>query len=184
MGQQSINIDNSSALPIPMYSLMNPTYKGVYVFSISDVAGVVAANNFLTLFNPVASGKTLIYGGTFISSYSVAAITLTANSMRGFRVTAASAGSLQAASAISKFQTVFPNPAAEVRIGNPTVTATSAISSSPVQVGNGVTGAVHAVLAPPGSGAFTMAEGEGLVVQTASGDVDTRWNLSIVWAEA
>ena len=163
---------------------MNPTYKGVYVFSIGDVPGVVAAQNHLSLFNPSGNTKTFIFGGVFISSFSVAAITLTANSMRGFRITTASAGTLQTNStAVTEFQSTMPTSSAEVQTGNPTVTLGPAVFSSPLQVGNGVSSAVHSILAPPGSGAFTFAPGEGLVLQTATGDVDSRWNISFVWAE-
>lgn len=180
-----VGLDDTSANPLFTTGVMNPAYKGVYVFSISDIVGSVAANNFISLFNPIGSGKTLIYGGVFVSSFTVAAITLTANSLRGFRVTAASAGTLQTNStAVAKFQTSQPVAAAEVRIGNPTVTAGAAIFAAPLQVGNSVSSPVTGILAPPGAGAFTMAEGEGIVLQTATGDVDTRWNISVVWAEA
>ena len=184
MGQQSISIDQPTTAPVPTYGLMNPSYKGVYVFSIGDVPGVVAAQNHLSLFNPSGNTKTFIFGGVFISSFSVAAITLTANSMRGFRITTASAGTLQTNStAVTEFQSTMPTSSAEVQTGNPTVTLGPAVFSSPLQVGNGVSSAVHSILAPPGSGAFTFAPGEGLVLQTATGDVDSRWNISFVWAE-
>src|SRR5438445_734081 len=109
MGQQSISIDQPTTAPVPTYGLMNPSYKGVYIFSIGDVPGVVAAQNHLSLFNPSGNTKTFIFGGVFISSFSVVAITLTANSMRGFRITTASAGTLQTNStAVTEFQSTMP----------------------------------------------------------------------------
>lgn len=180
-----LSLDDTSGNPLFTTGVMNPSYKGVYVFSISDVVGVVTAQNHLSLFNPVGSGRTLIFGGVFISSFTVASITLTANSLRGFRITSASGGTLQTNStALAKFQTSQPAALAEVRTGNPTVTTGAAMFAAPLQVGNSVTSPAQAILAPPGSGAFTMAEGEGVVLQTATGDVDSRWNMSFVWAEA
>lgn len=161
----------------------DPTITGVYVYSNDVAAGVVAANNFLSLFNPVGSGKTVIFAGAFLSCTSIAAITSPAP-MRGFRITTATGGTLQATNTVAEFISTMPTQVAEIRTGNPTVTLGPAIFNSPPAVGAGVIAPVHTVPVPPGTGPFTLAPGEGIVLRTASGDVDMSWSISVVWMEA
>lgn len=181
-GTQDVNILTSAAT-VNTTSLRSPAIKGVFVFSTSNVPGVVAANNFLSLFNPIGSGKILSFGSAFISSTAAGSSTET-EPMRGFRITTATAGTLQAASASAKFISSEPATVAEVRIGNPTVTLGAAVFNSPpvISATNGSTN-VHVIPVPGGLAPFTLVEGEGLVMRTNAGDVDQRWNLSIVWAE-
>jgi hypothetical protein len=108
--------------------------------------------------------------------------------MNGFRITAASAGTLQTNStAVSKFQSSFPTSIAEVRTGNPTCTIGAQIfNASPVVTTGASAGAStvqNVAAAPAVYPPFTLAEGEGIVLRTLSGLVTTLWNLSIVWAE-
>ena len=100
------------------------------------VPGVVAANNFISLFNPVASGVTISLGAAYVSSFAIAA-DLTPAPLNGFRITAASAGTLQTNStAVSKFQSAMPTSLAEIRTGNPTCTIGAQIfNASPVVAG-------------------------------------------------
>jgi hypothetical protein len=160
----------------------NPSLRGVYVFSQEDVPGVVAANNFVSLFNASGSGRILVFAGAFVSSTAAGGTTVTAP-MRGYRVTTATGGTLQAASASGKFITTYPNPTGEVRLGS-TVTLGAALFNSPPVISATVGSTpVHSVPVIAGAGLFTFAEGEGLVLRTTSGDVDQRWNFSIVWGE-
>lgn len=163
--------------------IKDPAITGVYAFSADEIPGVVAANNFMSLFNPVGSGKTFIFFGAFISSAAAAASTVTAP-MRGFRITTATAGTLQATSAIAEFVSAMPSPVAEVRTGNPTVTLGPGFFNSPpvLPVTNSVT-PVHAVVFPGGTGPFTLVAGEGVAFRTNSGDVDQRWNIGMIWGE-
>lgn len=169
----------------PLMSVVSkdPMINGVYVFSLANTPGVVAANNFLSLFNPVGSGKTAAFSGCFVSSTSAGGTTET-EPMRGFRITAASAGTLQAASAVVKFVSTYPNPALQVRTANPTCTIDGAIFNTPPTISATVGSTeVHSVGSGAQLGVFSLAEGEGVVLRTAAGDVDQRWNLSIVWGE-
>lgn len=155
----------------------------VYVFSVAALAGVVAANNFISLMNPVGSGVAVSVGAVFISNVALNA-TSSVDPMRGFRITSASGGTLVASSDIAKFVSTYPTPAAEVRTDNPTVSLGPSLFNSPPIITTGTGGsAVHDVLVPPGSGPFLLLPGEGLVVRTAGGDVDQRWNISVVWGE-
>lgn len=162
-------------------------WDGVYSFQLVDQAGVAAANNFLSLFNPAASGKVVILLEASVESYSVA-IAATKNSMRLTRITAASVGTLQAATAINKFQTSDPNPASEVRTGNPTITAAAEVDAfGPNEV---ITAAGSNAISRrkmelrPEWGEFTLIEGQGVAFrQTIAGDVDQTWNLKLSWVE-
>ena len=170
--------------PIRITTVKDPTITGVYVFSADEIPGVVAANNYLSIANPVGSGKTIIFAGAFISSTTAGASTVTAP-MRGFRATLISGGTLQAASMSARFITTMPTQAAEIRVGNPAATLDGALFNSPPPISATQGGTpVHAVPVPGGTGPFTLAEGEGIVMRQSAGDVDIRWNLSIVWAEA
>lgn len=181
-GTQNVNLTTSSAT-VSTTSVRSTSIKGVYVFSISNIPGVVAANNFISLFNPVGSGKTVSFGSAFISS-TAAGSSAETEPLRGFRITTATAGTLQATSATAKFITTDADPIAEVRIANPTVTLGAAIFNSPPVISATVGSTnVHVIPVPGGLAPFTMAPGEGVVLRTSAGDVDQRWNLSIVWAE-
>lgn len=183
MAENTVRIESSSTSPLIATTVANPAITGVYSYTTSNVVGVVAANTYLSLFNPIGSGKTITVGGTFISSTSAGGTTVT-DCMIGYRTTAASAGTLAGAATIAKFRTTYPNSISEVRTGNPTVTLGAQIAASPptISATNGST-AVHQAVIPPGLGLFTLAPGEGIALNTAVGDTDQRWNLTIIWAE-
>lgn len=183
MGQSNVTISDQ---PIQVTNVSSPTLRGTYDYTIADVAGVVATNNFMSIFNPVASGRTIIIVGVFVSSTASGGTSITAP-MRGFRVTTATGGTLATNSTdICKLQTSAPTAAVEIRIGNPTVTLGPPFFNSPPTISASVgSTAVHVITVPPSPAAttFTLAPGEGIVLQTLSGDVDQRWNLGVVWSE-
>lgn len=165
----------------------DPSIYGVYGASIALQAGVVAPNNFMSLFNPAGSGKFFVVGGVFFSSYGIGSTTAS-EPMRGFRVSSASGGVLLSTSSqtdIVKYDTRYKDSAAEVRTTNPTVTLEAPIFSSPPPLGTGGIGSqfVHVVEPPPQAGGFVLRPGEGVVCRTAGGDVDQLWNITIVWGE-
>lgn len=174
-----------SGQPIAEYAVANPAITGVYVFSAASLAGVVAANTFLTLFNPIGSGKNVSFSAAFISTVSTAAASTTAP-MRGYRISAApTGGSVQAANTIAKFRTTQTDSVAEVRLGNPTVTLGPALWNTPPAVTSGVGGGqfVHDVDTPAGSPPFLLVPGEGIAINCNAGDTDQVWNITVVWAE-
>lgn len=182
----SINSDGSLNVLGTVTSLPAlPAGTNFYTTSISDVLGVVAANNFLSLFNPGANSKTFSIYSVFVIPWSTGATTVTV-SMNMFRTTAASAGTLVAASSVGKFTTTSPDSTIEVRTGNPTVTTTGlSIASFPPSVTAAAGGAGPATSGSVPSGAsFSCAPGQGLVLRTASGNVNQLWNLGFIWAEA
>ncbi len=194
VGTQDVNVITSTPLdvtvtnalsdPVHVTPVKDNAITGVYVFSADEIPGVAAANNYLSVFNPIGSGKNLYLGGVFISAVTAGGTTVTAP-MRGFRITTAAGGGLQAVSATAKFITAYPDSVAEVRTGNPTVTLGASLFNSPPPLSAGVGSTpVHQVPIPPNSAPFSLAPGEGIVLREATGDTDLRWNLSIAWAEA
>lgn len=168
-------------------TVFDPIPTGMYGFALQDAAGVAAANQFISLFNPAASGRTIKVCRVRYNAYGVA-VTVAKNSMHVTRITAATAGTLQAASAICFYKSSFSNPVAEVRTANPTVTATSewlgfappvvitaASTDSPSQ---------FEYWADDVDSELTLANGEGIVIrQTVAGDTDETYNFEIVWKE-
>lgn len=177
------NVAIVSPLPITTTSVKDPSIDGVYVFSADEIPGVAAATNYLSIANPVGSGKLVFFVGAFISS-STAGGSTTTSPMRGFRATAISGGTLRPDSDSAKFITADPDPVAEIRTGNPAATLDGALFNSPPPLSGTQGGTpVHTVPVPGGTGPFILTEGEGIVFRQAVGDTDIRWNLSIVWAE-
>jgi hypothetical protein len=185
MAENKVGVETTSASPIFISTAPNPAIKGGYVYSVGGVPGVVAANNFLSLFNPVGSGRTVALGAAYISSFALGAA-LTPAPMNGFRITTATGGTLQSnTTAVTEFQTAMPTSVCEVRTGNPTVTLGPQIFNASPVVSPAAGGSTLQTIAaapavfPP----FTLVPGEGVVLRTTSGLVATLWNISLVWAE-
>lgn len=167
---------------IGSFQAADPTYSGVYLWAVHDTPATVAAQNFLSLFNPSGSGKSLIVLGVTVTDYSVNSVT-GATSMEVWRTTAASAGTQIAASNINRFATAFADPSAEVRVGNPTVTLSGldALVGFAPSLGSGAQSPNTASPTPGAS--FIIAPGQGVVFRQGAGDTDERWNVQIIWAE-
>lgn len=201
-GTQNVAITSPATLPVSGTVTATPTgtqvvsgtvstvpgmLSGVSFYStaLADLPGVVAANNFLSLFNPVGSGKTITLYALNVVPWA-SALTASAVSMSLFRVSAASVGTLIAAANVNRMDTTSANPVAEVRTGNPTVTTVGTmLSAFPPALSAAKTGAnVPTPAIAPNSASFVMAAGQGLVIRTASGDVNQLWNLAIAWSES
>lgn len=156
-----------------------------YTTLVRNTPGVVAANNFLSIFNPVGSGKNLIIEQFVCFPYATAAATPTDN-MEVWRTSAASAGTQLAAANIGKFDTTQANSIAEVRTGNPTTTLVGtvpilAIPPAVTASGSGVSSTTTII--PPSGALFICRPGEGIVARTPAGDVDQAWSLGFSWLE-
>lgn len=162
----------------------NPAFKGGYVYSQDAIPGVVAANNFIALTNPVGSTKLVVLAGVFISQVTIGAVSATAP-MRGFLAGAASGGSLEAASTIGKVRSTMPDAVGEIRVTNPTATLGAAWFNSPTLQATGASSSplVHQIPAAVPAGSITLLPGESTVLRTAAGSTNTLWNLSIAWSE-
>lgn len=160
---------------------VDPTWK-IYVAALTDTPGVVATNNFLSVFNPVGSGVHMVGLGAVVGGYAIAT-SQTPNSMLAQRISAASGGTLATAANVSRYDATVSNPLAQVRTANPTVTLTQSPLFGwppPVSTGTGALG----VATPAASGpAFICHPGEGLVWYTVAGNVNQLWNIQYTWAE-
>jgi hypothetical protein len=157
-----------------------------YTTLIEDTAVVATANNYLSVFNPLGSGKNVTFAQFTAFPYATAASTATVN-MDVWRTTAASGGTLLAAANINKFDTAQTNSVMEVRTANPTCTLLGtlpvlAIPPAITSAGAGVSATVAII--PPSASLFVCHPGEGVVVRMAAGgDVDERWSLGFTWLE-
>ena len=182
MAQQFIKIESSQPQPNFVTQCMDPDITGLYSFAIADVLGVVAATNYASLFNPVGSGKTLhIYALTY-SVYITSAGATTKSSMIVSRANTIAAGTLQAASAINKFNTTFPNSVAEVRTANPTAVLDGAVIGFPPGTIPGAYFGDRITASSPG-GSITLLPGEGIVWRDSAGNVNDNFNISFTWSE-
>lgn len=183
--QMTVAVENATTSSAPFFvteaGLPGANY---YFHTLIDAPGVVAANNFMSVFNPVGSGKAVVFFTAEVKSYATAAASAAA-SLTAFRTTAASAGTLIASSSVSRFLTAAPDPVAVVRVDNPTTTNTGlALNAFPPPISTGAgAGSSGNTAAPSSSAAFTCLPGEGLVVTTTSGDTDQRWDITLTWLE-
>lgn len=163
-------------------SVVNPAFTGIYYFSSQDMPGVVAANNFLTLFNPLASGVNVVVIGGVVGNYLITGATNARFSLQVARVTTASGGVLQAASTFAKGVTAYPAAVAEVRLANPAVTLGPVLTAVPPPVSPNF--AFRTVLTVAEAATpLLLVPGEGIVARTAGGDIDQTWNIQVQWAE-
>lgn len=154
-----------------------------YFYSAIDLPGVVAANNFVSIFNPANSGKTISFFALAIDSFASGS-SGTAVSLKVDRITAASGGTVITAANINKLITIETDSIADVRVGNPTVTKVGSSLYSwppPLATGSGA-GSVTTSTPPPGQGFFCLP-GQGIVLSTSSGNVNQVWSIKATWAE-
>ena len=175
---------NSTGNSVPTHAVTNPALLGGYVYSDDEVPGVVAANNYVALTNPVGSGKIILVAGVFISSTTNGAVT-NPPPLRGYLASGVSGGTLISASNIAKIRSTMPSPVGEIRIANPTATLAAGWFNSPAIHSTGAASApfVHQVPATIAAGSLTLLPGESTVLRTASGDTAQEWNISIAWSE-
>jgi hypothetical protein len=161
----------------------DPSIKGVYVFALADAAGVVAANNFMSLLNPVGSGRNISFSFSSTASY-VATTAIVAASMGLYRITTATGG-VDSSATIAKLATAYSAPVGVVRTGNPTVTLGNLLNTvaPPLSAGSFTSGDAITINASSVANTLILAPGEGIAFRTTSGDVNQRWNLTIAWAE-
>lgn len=184
MGQINATIINKSATEsVPIFNSIDPSWTGVYFHALVDVAGTVTDNNYISVLNPVGSGKLAIALGFITTNYSGASVT-DAQSLRAFRTSAHTGGTDVTAANVNRFATAFPNPSSQVKIGNPGVTVTNPtnpmIGIAP-SLGSGDQTPV--TVAPTPGASFVFLPGEGIVFNVPVGDIDQKWNMQYVWAE-
>lgn len=154
-----------------------------YFHTVRDVAGTVGSLNLMSVFNPAGSGRAVVFVVAEVRSYAIGA-TVVASSITSFRTTAASGGTLIAASDVSRLLTIHPDPVAEVRENNPTTTNTGlGLNAFPPPISTGAGDTNAGSTQAPVQGAFTCLPGQGLVANVPAGDIDQRWNVTLTWFE-
>jgi hypothetical protein len=188
-GQMNINLVDADGHPVRISSdgrlLTAPAPEDYqfYFHAAIDMPGVVAANTFLSIFNPVGSGKTVSFFSIAPDSYATGASS-TPSSLVVDRTTAASGGTQIAAANINKLITIQPNSIAEVRTNNPTITKSGiTLYSWPPPLATGVGGSSSAYSSvPPGQGFFCLP-GQGIALSTPAGNINQVWSIKVTWAE-
>lgn len=152
----------------------------IYVATLADAPGVAGApNTFLSVFNPLGSGRVLGFLSVLVQPYSVGANSV-AESFKLFRITAATGGTLITP---IRFNEVGAPSVAETRINNPTITISGReVGSTPPAVSAGLGGVSPTTVSTPGI-PFLCPPGTGLAFRTADGDTDQRWSTSIFWTD-
>lgn len=167
------------------------TVVGVYSHTLVEQAGVAAANNFYSVFNPAASGRIVAIKFLYYIAYAVA-ITISKVSKRVYRTSAASGGTLIPAADIFKHDPAFVNPTTEIRTGNPAATLSPATAQAghafpPVVVITAVGGPFQPSFergVPRENEEIILPAGSGIVIrQTAAGDVDETMNIGVTIME-
>jgi hypothetical protein len=155
----------------------------LYILSLQRQDSLVGGKNFITLWNPVDSGKVMALGSFFVSF--MATVASPAYPMRGYRITSQPTGGTLATSAeICAFDTKVFTPGAEIRYNNPTTGALDgAIFNAPPGTVKDTIGEIQQIDAPPGFNPFLVRPGEGVVMRQDVGAVGHFWNISIVWRE-
>ncbi len=181
--EQSIPVE----VLLRLFQRRPPGWTGIYSFALVDAAGVAAANRFLSLFNAGASGVVLIPLLVIVGCYATG-LTTTLNSIRLLRITAASAGALQAATAIHRFSNSYPEAVGEVRTANPTVTGDDVLAAFPPPIvmtaAGALTPAFLSFFFPGGWGEYTLDANEGVALdQAVAGTATQAYDMTMVWAE-
>ena len=155
-----------------------------YVHSIADSPGVAGlANTYMSVLNPANSGVLAAALLFDTQTYAIGA-TAVASSLKIYRITAHSGGTLLDPATVNRFHTTHPNPACTVRVDNPSITTVGPLlrGVSPV-ISTGAGAMAPFATQPPGGASFIFHPGEGMAFRTDDGDVDVRWNMTYVWAE-
>lgn len=155
---------------------------GLYIFSLERQASAALGKNFISMYNPTGSGKSLSLGGIFASYYAIAAGP--AYPLRGYRATTTpTGGTLAGPTEICQFDSAHPPSVAEIRYNDPAATLDGAFFNSPSGIVANTVGGVHEIDAPAGFNPFLVRPGESIILRQNAGTANFFWNLSILWRE-
>ncbi|MBI3671253.1 hypothetical protein HY249_00465, partial [Candidatus Azambacteria bacterium] len=168
-----------------------PVSQGEYLMNIGPITGTATANyNYISFFNPAASGKTTVIKKAMIRIDAATTAVYIPATLR--RTTAASAGTTIVATDIPKKNTGTANSIMDIRTAGPTVTLAGTTNSKLASV---VTpGTVGAATAPQTNGykdlifkndeQVVLQPGEGIAMyQEAAGSTNLRFSLIFEWVE-
>lgn len=169
-----------------------PSSQAEYITDIGIVNGSTAANyNYISFFNPSASGKTILISKILVRVNAVAAATYIP--MRVRRTSSASGGTQITAANIPKKHTSSTDSIADIRRTGPTVGLSGVVEESDF-IKIITPGAVPASATPQISGhedhefvgleKFVLKPGEGIALyHSQAADADERVRLLVEWKE-
>lgn len=158
----------------------------LFDFSLQRLDSTVAARNFLTLYNPVTSGKIMSMGGVFISY--MATNPSPAYPLRGYRISGEpTGGTSHGEEEVCRFDTQRFAPAMLVRSNNPTLASglgAAFFNAAPgITMGQQTSSDIQQIDTPAGFNPFLLYPGEGVVLRQDVGNPGHYWNISVVWRE-
>lgn len=155
-----------------------------YVHSLVDAPGVPGAPyTYMSVFNPPDTGRATVALASDFQVYATGT-SLVAQSLKIYRISAHSGGTLVSPSVVQRFDTAHPDPISTVRVGNPAITTTGhpLRGIAPV-IGTGTGGQSALTTQSPSGFTFVCYPGEGLAFRTDSSSANIRWNIVYIWAE-
>lgn len=155
-----------------------------YSYTMIDVPGVVATNNFVSILNPANSTRVMAFVNLIANAYATTT-SQTAASMGIYKATNVSGGTVDSTN-IARFNTQLTTSVAEVRIGNPTLTRNKLVLyiPPPISSGTGVTTSTSELVTPVSvTNTLLLYPGEALCATTLSGNTNQVWNLNFAWVE-
>lgn len=188
MSENRVNVDNTSAQPVPTITTQLPTITGTYAYVQTGLPGSAAPYTFITIWNPAGSNKLLIPGGLSVSSVATGAASTIQPLLTTRLLTQPTGGSTVADAAIFRFRSTYPATVMEVKDANPTTTFGANVAATPPPVTTGAGGGqfVHQIgsAIPTNFGGPILFPGEGIGMRVTAGDIDQFWNIAAYWAEA
>ena len=155
-----------------------------YSYTMIDVPGVVATNNFVSILNPVNSTRVIAFINLIVSAYATTT-SQTGSSLGVYKASGISGGTVDSSN-IARFNTALATSVAEIRIGNPTLTRNKQVlyCPPPISSGAGVTTSPTELVSPvTATNTILLYPGEALCATTLSGNVNQLWNINFAWVE-
>lgn len=155
-----------------------------YSYTMIDVPGVVATNNFVNILNPTTSNRVIAFTNFIVSAYALTT-SQTGASLGVYKTTGVSGGTVDSSN-IARFNTALSTSVAEIRKNNPTLTRNKLVlyCPPPISTGTGSTTEPRELISPVSvTNTILLYPGEGLCATTLSGNVNQLWNINFAWVE-
>jgi len=158
---------------------------GVYQYTSPVVSGSTTAGYvYHSIFNPSTSTNLMAVRRIVINWVTVAAAVYIEGAL--YRITAASGGTLFAATSVGKKDTGYPTPTVEIRYSGPTVTLENKLFNFITPGAAGYLTGIRNLFfdRDDGRSDIILRPGQGLALrQEAAGDIDFRVSITVEWEE-
>ncbi len=187
MARQNPNVIDNFGIKVPHAEAASDSSQREYFLQMGPITGSTVANYvYGAMFNPSASGRTIVIKRILARSNAVNTGTYAELSMR--RITAITGGTQITAANIPKKNSNSANSIAEMRHTNPTPTYTSSAQArllgQPMAGAVGLEYSMREITFGSNDEKLVLQPGEGIALaQEAAGTVQQRITLQIEWEE-